>query len=222
MIGSFQSSTGEPTIFVGLASYRDPECLPTVESIFERARAPERIRVAIVDQRRQKPQNVDPSCRPPTAASCRNNPSQILCQYRENIDWMEYPAELMTGPVFARHLANRMYRSEYFALQVDSHVRFVADWDEDIISQWYSAGNEMAVISTYMNDVTNSIDAQTHQSKRPYRAMMCASEYEWRGDPKEHIRFTVQPTNRPKITDSPMLQPFWAAGFSFARGHFLL
>jgi Glycosyltransferase (GlcNAc) len=80
----------------------------------------------------------------------------------------------------------------------------------------------MAVISTYMNDITNSIDPATHQSKRTSRAMMCDSEYEWKGDNKEHIRFKIQPTNRPKIIDSPMLQPFWAAGFSFARGHFLM
>jgi [Skp1-protein]-hydroxyproline N-acetylglucosaminyltransferase len=196
--------------------------LPTVESVFQRAKFPERIRVAIVDQRRRQLHDDDPSCRPPTVESCRSNSSQVLCQYRDNIDWIEYDAELMTGPIFARHLAYRMYRGEYFALQVDSHVRFVADWDDDIISQWHSTGNEMAVISTYLNDITNSIDPETHQSKRTYRAMMCDCEYEWKRDPKEHIRFKVQPTNQPKITNKPMLQPFWAAGFSFARGHFLM
>lgn len=222
VIGSFHSVTDEPTIFVALASYRDPECLPTVESIFLRARSPDRIRVAIVDQRRPSLLNNDPSCQPPTAESCREDPSQILCQYRGNIDWREYSSELMTGPVLARHLAYRMYRGEYFALQVDSHVRFVADWDRDIISQWRSTGNEMAVLSTYLNDIVNSIDPETHQSKRTSRATMCDLEYEWKGDSKEHIRFKIQPTNRPKTTDTPMLQPFWAAGFSFARGHFLV
>lgn len=222
VIGSFHSVTDEPTIFVAIASYRDPECLPTVESIFLRARSPDRIRVAIVDQRRPSLPNNDPSCQPPTAESCQEDLSQILCQYRGNIDWMEYSSELMTGPVLARHLAYRMYRGEYFALQVDSHVRFVADWDRDIISQWRSTGNEMAVLSTYMNDIVNSIDPERHQSKRTSRAMMCDLEYEWKGDSKEHIRFKIQPTNRPKTTDTPMLQPFWAAGFSFARGHFLV
>ncbi len=135
---------------------------------------------------------------------------------------MEYPSQSMVGPMFARHLIHRMYRGEYFVLQVDSHVRFVADWDEDVISQWTSIGNEMAVITTYMNDISNSINPQTHQSQRPHRAMMCALEYEWQGDPKEHIRFKIQPTSIPRISDMPMLQPFWAAGFSFSRGHFLV
>jgi hypothetical protein len=226
-VGSWYA--GKETIFVALASYRDPECYNTVESIFARAKFPERIRVAIVDQRRllsestdSKNGSSDPTCRPPTLESCRDDPSQALCNYKDNIDWIEYPAQLMTGPILARHLAYRMYRGEYFALQIDSHVRFVANWDEDIISQWVSTGNEMAVISTYMNDITNSIDPDTHESLRSSRAMMCSLEYEWKGDPKEHIRFKIQPTNKPKIPDSPMLHPFFAAGFSFARGHFVV
>ena len=97
-----------------------------------------------------------------------------------------------SGPVFARHLTNRMYRGEYFALQIDSHTRFTSNWDEDIINQWTSIGNEMAVISTYINDITKSIDPISHASLRPQRAMMCKLEYEWKSDPKEHIRFGVQ------------------------------
>ncbi|KAL3925354.1 MAG: hypothetical protein SGILL_000463 [Bacillariaceae sp.] len=225
-IGSFHDD--KETIFVALASYRDPECYYTVESIFARAKFPDRIRVGIVDQRYQSnvnitdKENADPSCRPPTIQSCKEYPSQTLCRFKDRIDWIEYPAQLMSGPIFARHLAFRMYRGEFFLLQVDSHVRFVANWDDDIVSQWASLENEMAVISTYMNDISNSIDPETHQSLRQSRAMMCSLEYEWKGDPKEHIRFNIQPTNRPKISDTPMLHPFFAAGFSFARGHFAI
>lgn len=107
-------------------------------------------------------------------------------------------------------------------MQVDSHVRFVANWDEDIIDQWTSTGNEMAVISTYLSDIVNSIDEVTHKSLREARSIMCRAEYEWKKDSREHIRFTVQPTNKPQIQTSPMLHPFWAAGFSFARGHFVV
>jgi [Skp1-protein]-hydroxyproline N-acetylglucosaminyltransferase len=111
---------------------------------------------------------------------------------------------------------------EYFSLQVDSHVRFVADWDEDIIDQWKSTGNEMAVLSTYLSDIANSIDPITHQSLRESRSIMCNAEFEWKGDSKEHIKYSIQPTNKPRIQSSPMLHPFWAAGFSFARGHLVL
>jgi len=220
-IGSFYDE--KQTIFLAIASYRDPECSLTLESVFARAKYPERLRVAIADQRIVGED--DPSCRPPSEHSCRESPDHILCRYIGQIDYIEYQHFLMVGPVFARHLVNRMYRGEYFAMQVDSHVRFVANWDEDIIDQWTSTGNEMAVISTYMNDigkVGRNIDPETHLSLNSERSIMCELEYEWNSDPKEHIKFNIQPQKTPKVEDSPMLHPFWAAGFSFGRGHFLV
>jgi hypothetical protein len=218
-IGSFHNS--RETIFVSIASYRDPECQRTVESIFARARYPDRIRVAIVDQRQQG--SDDPICQAPSETACHHDDSnELLCKYARQIDRIEYPSQSMAGPILARHIGHRMYRGEYFVLQVDSHVRFVADWDQDIIDQWRSTGNEMAVVTTYMNDVARSIDPVTHASLQSRRAMMCSLTYEWEGDPKEHIRFQVQPTSKPRRDDSPMLHPFWAAGFSFARGHFVV
>ena len=32
--------------------------------------------------------------------------------------------------------------AEYFALQIDAHVRFVQDWDTDLIDQWKATKNE--------------------------------------------------------------------------------
>lgn len=208
---------GRETIFVVVASYRDPECRSTVEDIFLRANYPERIRVGVIDQRSLV--DMDLTCGQP-AEPCERNPTQAFCQYGHLIDYLEYDAQLMVGPTFARHLGHRMYRGEYFIMQVDSHVRFVTNWDQDIINQWKSIGNEMAVLSTYLSDITNSIDPTTHQSVRESRTIMCNVEFEWKGDSKEHIKYNIQPSNKPHIKVSPMLHPFWAAGFSFARGHF--
>mmetsp|Transcript_96358 Transcript_96358/g.144237 ORF Transcript_96358/g.144237 Transcript_96358/m.144237 type:complete len:582 (-) Transcript_96358:29-1774(-) len=212
-IGSFHRS--QETIFVAVASYRDPECLPTVEDIFLRAKHPERIRVGIIDQISEG----DTPCNQPVEP-CEQNPDQILCKYGHLVESVEYPARFMVGPTFARHIANRLYRGEYFSMQVDSHVRFVADWDDDIIRQWKSIGNEMAVITNYMSDIEGSIDPTSHESLRETRSMMCKVEFEWPGDSKEHIKYMIQPNNKPRIENTPMLQPFWAAGLSFARGHF--
>ena len=49
---------------------------------------------------------------------------------------------------------------------------------------------------------------------------MCRSEYE-KDQAGVHIRHGVQPEVEPMINGSPQLHPFWAAGFSFARGHFV-
>jgi [Skp1-protein]-hydroxyproline N-acetylglucosaminyltransferase len=204
------------TIYCSIASYRDPECTGTVEDLYARAKYPERIRVAILDQR----VNGDPVCARP-AVPCDVDPLQALCQYRHLIDAYEMDARLAVGPVFARHLAHRHYRGEYFAMQIDSHVRFVRDWDVDIHGQWRSANNEMAVLSTYLSDIIGSIEPGTHRGIHPGRPIMCASDYEGAGNYK-HLRHGQQPEGTPGITGQPTLHPFWAAGFSFARGHFVV
>ena len=217
-VGSFTQIDGiwYETIYCSVASYRDPECAGTVEDLYARAEHPERIRVAILDQR----VNGDPICSQP-AVPCTTDPEQALCKYKHLIDVLEVDAVLAVGPVFARHLAHRHYRGEYFAMQIDSHVRFIEHWDTDIIGQWKSAHNEMAVLSTYLSDIIGSIDPVTHRGIHPGRPIMCESDYEGSGVTK-HLRHGQQPEGTPGITGQPTLHPFWAAGFSFARGHFVI
>jgi hypothetical protein len=218
LIGSKDPKTGRETIFISVASYRDSECTPTIDSIYARARYPDRIRVAVVDQIDEK---VDTPCARPTT-SCALDPGQTLCRYAHLIDVYQVPAFLMTGPVLARHLAHRMYRGEYFSLQVDAHVRFVQDWDEDIVLQWKSTNNEMAVLSTYLTGIDGSIDEATHESLRKERNILCNLQYDGSGVQR---RLTLkQPTKQhdPSVHGTPLLQPFWSAGFSFSRGHFIV
>jgi hypothetical protein len=40
--------------------------------------------------------------------------------------------------------------------------------------------------------------------------------------PARYLRHGSQPEDFPAIRTTPMLEPFWAAGFSFSRGHFKL
>jgi len=220
-IGSVTPEEGLKTIYISVASYRDPECQPTVEDIFLRAEHPERLRVAIVEQRVKGEDDATvPNCDQPTR-NCTDDPNQALCLYGHLVDMFVVPAILSVGPVFARHLATRMYRGEYFAMQVDSHVRFIEHWDTNLISQWESANNEMAVITTYLSDIINSITPDTHENNHPNRPIMCKTDYEGQGKLK-HLRHGQQPEGRPGIHGEPTLHPFWAAGFSFARGHFVI
>ena len=110
-----------------------------------------------------------------------------------------------------------MYRGEAFALQVDAHCVFVNGWDESIIEQWRLTRNEMAVLSTYLTDLKGSVSTEG-DSLRKTRPIMCNSDFE--GQPG-YLRHGSQPESVPSIKTEPMLQPYWAAGFSFARGHFL-
>ena len=206
------------TIFVAIASYRDFQCSHTVDSAFSRATHPERIRVGVVDQIRL---GEDKPCSRPPNGPCEFNANQPACKYQSQIDYFTVDAELSVGPVFARHLGHRLYRGEYFAVQSDAHVEFVLGWDDEIIEQWHTAKNEMAVLSTYLSGTEKHIDVQTGKRISKARPIMCESDFEGQGDLK-HLRHGQQPEGTPYIHDMPTLNPFWAAGFSFGRGHFVV
>ena len=206
------------TIFIAVASYRDWQCSRTVESAFQRASHPERIRVAVVDQIHI---GIDTPCSVPPNGTCTVNPDQAACKYKSQIDYLTVDAELSVGPVFARHLGNRLYRGEYFAVQSDAHVEYTNGWDTEIIEQWHSAKNEMAVLSTYLSGVEDHIDVTTGNRISNSRPIMCESDFEGFGVNK-HLRHGQQPEGTPYIHDMPTLHPFWAAGFSFGRGHFVV
>ena len=111
---------------------------------------------AVVDQ--IEPDS-DSSCDVPIN-SCASHPAQALCRYHNHIDVYEIEASLAVGPTFARHIGNRMYRGEYYALQIDADSIFVQDWDVDIIMQFEQAKNDM---------VSSSLSVQTNKSNSlPY------------------------------------------------------
>jgi hypothetical protein len=66
--------------------------------------------------------------------------------------------------------------------------------------------------------VQGSIDSDGN-SKRKTRPIMCNSDFEG-GMPARYLRHGAQPEVVAEIKDMPQLQPYWAAGFSFSRGHF--
>lgn len=181
------------TIFVAISSYRDWQCSRTVESIFKRATHPERIRVGIVDQIRN---DVDAPCSIPPLGSCDEFPEQITCQYRHQIDYLTVDAGLSVGPVFARHLGHRLYRGEYFAIQSDAHVDYVLGWDVDIIDQWRSAKNEMAILSAYLSGIEGHMNITTGERTSSSRPIMCMSDFEG-GEGGRHLRHGQQPEGVP-------------------------
>ena len=105
-------------------------------------------------------------------------------------------------------------------MQSDAHVSFTKGWDVDIIDQMEATGDEMAVLSTYLTDIVGSIDPKTGLSLRKTRPIMCNTEYEG-GVQGKHLRHLSQPEGRPDIQGMPQLQPYWAAGYSYSRGHFV-
>jgi len=116
----------------------------------------------------------------------------------------------------------RMYRGEYFAMQVDAHVRFVQNWDTDVISQWYSCHNEMSVITVYPSALYPKIENNGERID-DFTPVMCDSDFEETDDDNGEIKY-LRHGQMPEreFTNSTIIQPFWGAGFSFARGHFII
>jgi Glycosyltransferase (GlcNAc) len=132
---------GHETIFLMIASYRDFQCRETITSAFNKADHPERLFVGAVDQ--LVPGDI--GCLD-IDIPCSTDPNQAICKYRDQIAVFKMDAEYATGPVTARHIGDRMYRGEYFVMQMDAHCLFVRHWDTKIVDQWKSTKNEMAVL----------------------------------------------------------------------------
>jgi len=109
-IGS-KTPDGQETISITIASYRDPECPITIDSMFSRAKYPHRLKISVIDQRLDE----DSRCIVPEIP-CEQDSTQTLCKYANQIEALEMDARLGIGPVFARHLGSRHYRGEYFAM----------------------------------------------------------------------------------------------------------
>ena len=210
-----------PTIFVGIASYRDFRCVQTLENLFERAKYPQRVFVGIVDQIDSSGEDI------PCQLDCTTmGISEEICKHQ--IRYYKLEASLSMGPVLARHLSQRLYKGEYFALQTDAHMEFIKDWDFHVVKQWQSTQNEMAILTTYVSNADeHHVDKTTGEAKTKLRPFMCDSIYDedYYDDDrnnKGHMKHDQEPEVEPLIHGTPMLEPFWAAGFSFARGHFII
>lgn len=205
---------GIETIFLMIASYRDFQCRETIASAFGNADHPEALFIGAVDQLSAG----DIACTK-LDVPCETNPDQLICKYRSQISSFTMSAEMATGPVTARHIGDRMYRGQYYVMQMDAHCQFVKHWDTLLIAQWRETRNEMAVLSSYLSDVQGAINPTTGRSNRNTRPIMCNSAFEGLA-PARYLRHGSQPEDYAIIRDMPQLQPFWAAGFSFSRGHF--
>lgn len=124
----------DPTIFVQIASFRDPECQWTVKDLFEKAAKPDRIYVGICWQfDKEADQN------------CFEVPAPLPNQVRIT----ECDAKDSLGVGWARAQAQSLYRNEDYILMIDSHMRFEPDWDEAMLDMLRQCSSEKAVISNY-------------------------------------------------------------------------
>jgi hypothetical protein len=120
-------------IFVQIASYRDPELLPTIKDCIEKAKYPERLTFGICWQHSE------------------DDEWDTLDEYKANPSFtiMDVPWNQSGGLCWARHHIQKMWKGEDYTLQIDSHHRFAQDWDEELIDMMGLTGSEKPILTAY-------------------------------------------------------------------------
>jgi hypothetical protein len=123
----------DPGIFISIPAYRDPDCLNTARDLFVKARRPDRLVLGVCWQ-------FDPEHDPPylDVGARSGQVRQVLL-----------PASDSRGPCWARSRIQRLWQGDEYYFQVDSHMRFVQDWDEVLIETLHACRSPNPVLSTY-------------------------------------------------------------------------
>jgi hypothetical protein len=122
------AATPAPLLFVSVASYNDPELLPTLLDAHAKASHPERLRFGVVDQ-------------------CVVDRYSDLPNWKEQIRYLWMRARDARGVCFARAIIAGMMDGESFVLQIDSHMRFDPAWDQILINQLSQLNDPRALLT---------------------------------------------------------------------------
>jgi hypothetical protein len=124
--------TKNGTIFISVASYRDPELIPTVQHCIKQAKYPENLRFGICWQ---KDDTEDIS------SILSDNMKVYDCDWRES-----------RGACWSRHVIQKnLFNNEDYYLQLDSHHRFLPNWDQELfdLMEYAKGFSDKPLIGTY-------------------------------------------------------------------------
>ena len=135
----------EETIFVQIAAYRDPELIPTIKDCIARAAKPERLHFCIGWQH-SPDENIDELAGIP------------------NIVIIDVPHTETKGACWIRRKIQEQYKGEKYTLQLDSHHRFVQDWDKVVVKMYKGLvkdGYKKPLLTTYLCSYDPKNDPQS-------------------------------------------------------------
>jgi glycosyltransferase involved in cell wall biosynthesis len=192
------------SIFVSIASYRDPLLFFTLENCFARADAPEKLVFAVVDQgdedQRQKIKALP---------------------FHRQIRYVHLHLHDTLGVCWARNVAFSLYNGEDHLLQIDSHTLFEKGWDRVLYKQYeeLKQQSEKPILSTYPYRFT--CDERGKPSYQKYSAetvLVLRPQTETAlTEDNAVLRFRAKHL----FTKSPVLGCHLAAGFIFTCGSFV-
>ena len=188
-----------PTIFVSIASYRDPECQFTVRDLFAKATHPERIFVGICWQ-------FDPE----KDRDCFVIDSPYPSQTRE----LRYLPWESKGGCWARAQAHSLVQNEDYVLQIDAHMRFAPGWDEIMIETLSRCPSPKAALTTCPPPYTPPDNIEDMTGCLSVTITLCVNN-------TDHLQpIGIGGNKRPLSyiqTSGPIPTPFITANFLFGR-----
>jgi hypothetical protein len=189
------------TIFIQIASYRDPQLLLTLKDCLAKAKYPKNLRFGIAWQHHP------------------DDTWDILDEYihDERFKILDIDYRDSQGVCWARNLIQSLYANETYTLQLDSHHRFAQDWDiilMTMLQDLQKEGYKKPLITAYIPSFNPDNDPEERVNE-PWK--MTFDRY----IPEGAVFFL--PSNFDKNIDSldkPLLGRFYSAHFAFTLGQF--
>lgn len=190
----------EDTIFVQIASYRDPQLVPTLDNLFENADFPDNLRVTVAWQTSEEDK--------------WDNLDKYLSDNRVNI--IKIPYQEVEGVCWARNLVQQHYKEEKYTLQLDSHHRFVKGWDSiliEMLESLRSKGIKKPLLTSYIPSFDPENDPEG-RVKEPWKM-----DFD-RFTPEGVIFFLPSTIENYQNHSFPIPARFYSAHFAFSIGVF--
>ena len=192
---------GNRKIFIQIASYRDPQLIPTLKDCIEKAKHPENLVFSIAWQH-----SVD---------DLWDNLDEFKDDSRFKIVDVNYKEA--KGACWARNLLQQNYNDEEFTLQLDSHHRFIENWDEELINMYEllkSKGHEKPLLTSYIS----SYDPDNDPAGRTMVPWKMNFD---RFIPEGAVFFLPASIDNHKELTEPIPARFYSAHFCFTTGQFV-
>lgn len=106
------------SIYIQIASYRDPDLTNTISDLVKNSSGKHKLRVGVIDQ----------YCEEDNFYDIEKDFKKLKSKH-STLDYEKINYRDTKGVCWVRHLLNKKYKREKYTLQLDSHHRFIKDWD---------------------------------------------------------------------------------------------
>ena len=208
------------TIFVQMASYRDPQLIPTLIDMVDNATNPENLVICVCWQHGPEETCFDLPNRLPMEPQKFHyqheyDTHRVFSYKGATIKILDIDYLKSQGACWARNLIQQFYNGEKYTMQLDSHHRFVPGWDKVCVEMLESLRykSKKPLLTTYIP----SFDPDNDPGARV--------QVPWKMDfdrfiPEGAVFFLPSSVDDHATRTEPMRARYYSAHFAFADGSF--